>query len=549
MNLAAPTPSRRTSMSPEPGSARIPPWWALGYLVVYLLLDWVSYIHPWQGLNITPWSPQQACAVALLIRNRRWLWVVWLSLVVAELVVRGVPARWEVMLMSSAALSLGYAAIARLMALRLDLSRVLAAWRDLLTFGAVVIVGALLCGVLYVGSLTLGGVGPEGSLAAAVGRYWVGDAVGLLVLLPMLLMLGNPVGRARLRIVVGGAEWWGIAATIAAAVWFVFGRAEQEYFKFFYLLFMPVAWAAGRLGTAGAVLAAALTQLCLIVAVQSLEQQSLAVFELQVLMAALTGMGLMLGGAVDERERVAAELRGSLRLAAAGEMAAAIAHELNQPLTALSSYAQACRLIADDLARLQPDTRLPLADVARRMVEDARRASDVVKRLRDFFRTGSTNLQATDMAQLLRDQVGLHERRAQALDVRLELICPSGLPPVLVDPVQIAVVLRNLVSNAIEAATQGGEHRAVTVTARVAADTVLVEVVDSGDGLEPSGLQRPFEAQQSAKPGGMGIGLSISRAIVEAHGGRLWAEPGPGGRFCITLPHRPAEAEDSRHAQ
>lgn len=516
--------------------ARIPLPLALAYVAGYLLLDWVSYIHPLQGLNITPWNPQPAIAVALLIRNRRWLWLVWATLMGAELVIRGIPPSWPAMALSSAALSLGYAAIAQAMATRLDLSRVLATSRDLLAFALIVAAGALLCGVVYVGALALGGVGPKGALAGAVVRYWVGDAVGLLVLLPVLLMVGDADRRASLLRALRGAEWWAVAAVVAAIAWFVLGRTELDQFKYFYLLFLPVGWAAARLGAAGAVLTAALTQLCLIGAVQLLDHPEITVFELQGLMAAVAGMGLLLGVAVDERERVAAELRGSLKMAAAGEMAAAIAHELNQPLTALSSYAQACQLIADDLMRQHPGMRAQLADVTRRMVADARRASDVVKRLRDFFRSGSTHLQATDIAPMLRDLRERHERRANAVGVTISVECADDLPQVWVDAVQIAVVLRNLVGNAIDAASQAQAPGLVRVVAAVEADALRVDVLDSGPGLDRFDLQRPFDPQQSSKPAGMGIGLSISRAIVEAHGGRLWAQAGPGGRFCMALP-------------
>lgn len=148
----------------------------------------------------------------------------------------------------------------------------------------------------------------------------------------------------------------------------------------------------GPVGSVGAILCASLTQLGLIGAVQWTGPHDLTVFELQVLMAVITMTGLILGLAIDERVRTATQLRQSLRMAAAGQMAAALAHELNQPLTALSSYAQACRALLTLDGGLTTETRDRLEDVSARIVRDAHRASDVVKRLRDFFRDGTTQL-------------------------------------------------------------------------------------------------------------------------------------------------------------
>jgi signal transduction histidine kinase len=118
------------------------------------------------------------------------------------------------------------------------------------------------------------------------------------------------------------------------------------------------------------------------------------------------------------------------------------------------------------------------------------------------------------------------------------------LPPVWIDPVQIGVVLRNLVANALEAAAAAGDGgRAVRLRASRTPTALLIEVNDSGAGVSPERLGSLFEAGASEKADGMGVGLSICRAIVEAHGGRLWAEVGPGGRFGFTLPLQASEGQ------
>ena len=517
-------------------SYRIPLFLGLGYILVFLFLDWASYIRPLQGFNITPWNPQPAFAIALLLLNRRWLWLVWISLMTAELVVRGSPPDWVVLLTSTAALSLAYAAIARSLTIRLDRALALATQRDLLWFTGIVVAGALVSGVVYISALALAGLGPSGPIYQAITRYWIGDSVGLIVMLPMLLVLMDPLRRAALLEAFKSRQWWAVAALTCLLLWVVFGRGGQDHFKYFYLLFVPVVWLSAKLGVPGAVLASGLTQLGLIVAVQTVPNEDLTVFELQVLMAAITMTGLLLGVAIDERTRVAAELRGSLRLAAAGQMAAALAHELSQPLTALSTYAQACQMLVAEEVGLSANHREKMGEVTQRMVDDANRAGNVIKRLRDFFRTGSTQLRSVSPGAIVEEAIQAHLSRAAALHLRIEHEIQENMPAVSMDSVQIAVVLRNLISNAIDSAslTKGGNL--VRVDARVVNGELLIEIQDNGAGVSAVRLQTLFEGGPSDKPGGMGVGLSICRAIVEAHGGRLWAESGTGGCFSFSLP-------------
>jgi signal transduction histidine kinase len=522
-----------SSSRPFPGFA-----WLLGlaYVVLFVALDWASYIRPFQGLNITPWNPQAALAIALLLWRAQWVWVVWASLMAAEMVVRGIPAHWGAHLMATGALSLVYAAMARGLNGVLGRPPALATRRKLLWFTVILVAGALLNGVVYISAMSVAGLGPTGPIYEAVMRYWIGDAVGLVVVLPMLLVVMDPLRRAALFDSFRSPRWWIATALLCALLWFGFGWSGQEHYRYFYLLFLPVVWMSARLGVVGAVLASGLTQLGLIVAVQSLPHQDLMVFELQVLMAAITMTGLLLGVTVDERARAAVELHSSLRLAAAGQMTASLAHELSQPLTALSNYAHACRMLATESRDLRPQERERLIEVTQRMVEDAARAGAVVKRLRDFFRTGSTQLKCISPDAVLREAVAAHLRRAEVLHIRIESRLQDDLPPVWIDPVQIAVVLRNLIANAIDSASSAGGGGDVLVGASVVNGEWQVRVQDSGPGVDAARLQTLFEPGTSDKPGGMGIGLSICRAIIEAHGGRLWAEAGGGGHFCFALP-------------
>jgi signal transduction histidine kinase len=181
-----------------------------------------------------------------------------------------------------------------------------------------------------------------------------------------------------------------------------------------------------------------------------------------------------------------------------------------------------------------------LLEVTDKLADEATRAGEVVNRLRKFFRERSTELQPTDVAPLIEDAVQSQAPRAEGLGVQIAWSCAPALPPVWLDPVQISVVLRNLLANAIEAASTERDalasQRSVTVRAVQSNDQVIVTVVDSARGLDSQEVSRVFESRRSDKPGGMGVGLAISRSIVEAHGGRLWAEAGPGGKFHFSLP-------------
>ncbi|HJV95436.1 MAG TPA: MASE1 domain-containing protein [Albitalea sp.] len=530
---ALPTPLPR----PRWAVGGLSPLVAVGYLLLYLALDWISFIHPMRGLNITPWNPQSALAVALLLWRPRGWWLVWVALAGGD-VLRGVPdSWWPAELLSSVLLTLGYAVTAAALRRWLGAAPQLATRRGFLWFVLIIGLGALLNAALYVGVFAAFGIPPPDRVIGALFRGWIGDAVGFLVTLPLLLVLGSRERRRHTAAMLRSVEWWLLVGVAAGSAYAVFARSADEQFKFFYLLFLPVVWGAARFGVIGAVWSAALVQVLLIVAVQSVNYRPLTVFELQVLMAALAATGLLLGTTVDEREDTAQALRASLQLAAAGDMAAALAHELNQPLTALSTYARASQLLAGRLGDESQSVAHPLVDVTGKLVNEASRASEVVKRLRDFFRERSTELQPTEIAPLLGEVVRSQAAHAESLKVRLEWRCDPGVPPIWLDRVQIAVVLRNLVENAVDAARQASIADAwVAVHAQVDGAQLIISVRDSGSGIAADDVARVFESRLSSKPGGMGIGLGISRAIVQAHGGRLWAEAGPGGRFSFSLP-------------
>jgi two-component system sensor kinase FixL len=224
------------------------------------------------------------------------------------------------------------------------------------------------------------------------------------------------------------------------------------------------------------------------------------------------------------------------RLATIGEMAAGVAHELNQPLTAIANYAQACDRL---LGRPGPDLD-DIRTAMREIATQAVRAGEILRRLRSLaqsqpMRRERANLNST--VEAIRDLI-LADGRVHGAQVRFELTSP--LPPVCIDTVQIQHVILNLVRNGLEApAAAGAPARELTVRTGLASDGDLaITVIDNGPGLSPQALERMFDPFFSTKPEGTGLGLAISNTVVRAHGGSLtYCDNTAGGAcFCIRLP-------------
>jgi signal transduction histidine kinase len=224
------------------------------------------------------------------------------------------------------------------------------------------------------------------------------------------------------------------------------------------------------------------------------------------------------------------------RLNSLGELAASIAHEINQPLAAIASNADAGSLW---LARESPD----LEEAGRafeRIARDAVRASDVIERIRRLARKEPLKWRLLDINESILEIVSITQSEVQRNRISLRTDLTSGLPPIFGDRVQIQQVILNLVVNAIEAlrAGEGGQRNLLVSSAPDSAGRVRIDVRDSGKGFDPAELDHVFDPFTGSKPGGMGFGLTISRSIVEAHGGRLSAASAQprGAIFTVSLP-------------
>ena len=273
-------------------------------------------------------------------------------------------------------------------------------------------------------------------------------------------------------------------------------------------------------------------QVGIIVAMRLLHYNAVSVAELQILAMAIAMVGFFVAAAVDEQRRTGQELRQSLRLAAAGEMAATLTHELHHPLTALSAYAGACEQL---LERGEVGERLHSA--IRCVVRESARTSEVVHRLQGFFRSGSPELESVSLGELVDSAAAPYRLRAERSGIRLRIATMPDLT-LRVDRLQVEVVLRSLLGFAFDAVSDSPRQpRRIWVAAwKDGHDRVCLRIEDSGSGLTPDQVLHLFEPIAPSGSGKRQAGLAISRAIVHSHGGRLWAETSNHGVLKCELP-------------
>ncbi len=244
-----------------------------------------------------------------------------------------------------------------------------------------------------------------------------------------------------------------------------------------------------------------------------------------------------------QAERKVQELTSELvhvsRLTDMGQLASTLAHELNQPLTAVMNYAEAARaMVATNPARS--------AELVTKAAGQAERAGDIIRRLRGFVEKGTVERSAENLTKVVEEAVALATIGAKVDGIRITLDLAPDLPAIKIDKIQIQQVVVNLIRNAIEVLRQA-ERRILTVRTSVADGGIQeVMVADTGPGVASEIAGQLFQPFVSTKKGGMGVGLSISRSIVEAHGGRLWAESNPDGGAVFRFVLPPSRTETGK---
>jgi two-component system sensor kinase FixL len=245
-------------------------------------------------------------------------------------------------------------------------------------------------------------------------------------------------------------------------------------------------------------------------------------------------------------EELESELARLSRLTAMGEMASTLAHEINQPLSAIANYLQGCRRLIEGIDHPNAPK---IHDALSETTHQTLRAGQIIRQLREFVSRGETEKRPENINKLVEEASALALVGAKEQGVKTVFRFDTRTGPVLVEKVQIQQVLLNLIRNAIEAMQGCAKKELVVETVLLDQGMVEVRVADTGAGLAEEIVPRLFQPFATTKPAGMGVGLSISKRIVEAHGGELWAEPNPGGGtlFRFTLePSTEIRSSDAR---
>jgi signal transduction histidine kinase len=511
----------------------------LTYVVGYVALDWLSFIEPYAPFGITPWNPNTGLSFALiLVLGRRMLPLLFVAPFLADLVNRQVVLPWTVEI-ASVALIGGIYSVALVFLERpsIRFDPALSSIRDLMLLMLVVMVSAGVVASGYVGLTIAAGLLSAGDFVAAALRYWIGDVVGILALAPLALF-----ALMHRRILPMSTETAIQCTAIVAALVLVFGLAEEREFQLFYVLFLPIIWMSVRNGTESVSVGILITQVGVIFGVSLFHNEGKELTAFQAVMLVLTVTGLITGELVDERRRAESKLRlhqESLahvaRLGSIGELAAAVAHEVNQPLMAVGTYT---RLVADAISSGEVDAA-KVAEIAKKAVAQVDRAAKVIRRLRALVRLDRTNRATTPLERITKEAIELCRPDRERAGVTAQIAFAADLPLVMVDILQIEQVLLNLMRNSIEAINDSGSLSGSIVIEAKPADSGFIEVrvLDTGPGFSRKQIENGFLPLLSSKAEGLGIGLPLSRSIVEAHGGRLWLDASPhGASVGFTLP-------------
>ncbi len=515
------------------------------FVALYLGLERASQLHSFEFLDIALWNPSAAASLILLLtRGLAYAPAVFAAGLLSSLVVHHTPHSLASILLWNAMLAASCAALA--FALRragFQLGR--GAMQDTVSLLVLAPVGALLTATLACGAMALTGDLPPDRFWTAVTHFWVGDALGILVVIPavtaVLILRRGELDFQRHAI---AADVMVFAAGLGVAVWFMFGRLNTDDRQFFYFLFLPVIWAAIRAGFPGASIAVVVSQLALLTVTEAVGYSSNAVIGLQMLMLALAATGHLLGASVSERRQSEArakiqqaELARMARNTTAGAMGVALAHQISQPLSTVATHIHVALRQAKSGQKPGEGGCDEIVQSLQVATDEMRRAQDVLGRLREFISHGKAEMTRVDLPALIVRLTDILRAEAGRKEVRFSFDL-APVPAVRADALQIEQVILNLVSNAVDAAfeRQDGRGRVLVRTVAEGGAARLV-VEDNGSGISHEIIERLYEPFATTKETGMGLGLALSRQIVALHGGRMWWEAAQphGTRFVVEL--------------
>ena len=552
MRADRPLPTFKLRMPPLARIVRLPEA-AIGgaVLSIYLALEWVSFIHEYNGVPVTPWNPGLGLVFALLVlKGAAYGLVLLAGVTIAELFVLQTNIPWPVVLAMAALVSASYAAAAALARRRLRLDVGLSHVRDVLVLLGAGAFGAVVSAALVSMLLIAAGELKASDIMHSATPLFVGDIIGIAVVAPLLL-------RSSLR--WRDFDWQRVVRLVpelllcvlvtSFALWMIVGSDRPNNYKYFSLLFLPVVAAAVRHGIDGSCLALAATQLGLVTLLHRYGYDVAAFTEFQIVMFALSASGLLVGVVVSERQQAAsaaqeaearvkvlqAEAAQVARMSVVSGMASALAHEINQPITAARALARSAQQILRsrdaDIARA--DTHMT------NVVSQIDHVASVVRRIREFLRRGQPHFSTLDIRAVLEEALMLARPEAAANAIFIVPEIDDDIPVVFGDRVQLQQVILNLVHNAMEAiaASRRTDGR-IGIRARLVEEETAVEVSVTDNGIGVPAGRSLFEPFSSSKEEGLGLGLSICASIVQAHGGRIWLQSSAPGatEFRFQLP-------------
>ena len=523
------------------------------FLLAYVALEWISFIHEYKGLPITPWNPGLGVVFALIMLAGMYGGLVlFMGVVIAETIVLNSGLAWPIILGIAAVISSGYTLVAIVTRRYLQLDIGLSRLHDVLMLLASGVAGAAIITVCLSALLMATGQLVMSDILQASIPLLVGDAIGIAVITPVVLRFAHryrDVKSATLASLAPEAVFF--IAAIIVLLWVIIGAQDVNGFTYFYVFFVPVVAAALRHGIDGACLSLAVTQFGLVGLLHLYGSDARVFTEFQTLMCVLTATGLIVGVAVSERRSAdrlvrqaearlkekEAEAAQAARFSLVSGMASALAHEINQPMTAARALARSAQHIL----------RMPDADLARAdgnlttMIAQIDHVGAVVRHMRDFVRHGRPHISTVDIRRMLDDALMLVRADAAMKQIAIELDVPDDLPPVYGDRIQLEQVVLNLVRNAIEAiaGTRRTDGR-IRVFARGldAPQRIEIGVSDNGPGIDRGLAGRLFEPLTTSKHEGLGLGLPICASVVESHGGLIWLQTQEVGatEFRFSLP-------------
>ena len=527
---------------------------SIALIVLFVALEWLSALHEFMSVPITPWNPGLGVVFAfMLLSGPGYGVVLFAGVIIAELLVVGSTLQWPLIIAIAGIIAMVYslAAVATRRVLRLDAG--LYHLRDLFVLFAVTVAAALITSALVALLLLIDDRIALDNVLTAATPLLVGDIIGIAVVTPLILRLVMlSQGRASLSGYSRplAIEIFLFIAVVCIALWIILADGGSGL-RYFYLLFVPVVLAAVRDGFDGACIALAVTQFALVGLMHYFGYDAKAFTEMQTLMLVLTATGLVVGAVVSERQNAAqrmqiaeqrlrekeAEATQAARFSLVSGMAAALAHEINQPMTAARALARSAQHLLEGSAPDLPRANANLGNV----ITQIDHASSVMKRMREFLRRGRPHVSTFDIAEMLDDSVALARPDATTRGIDLVIQQSENVPLAHGDRIQLQQVVLNLLRNAMEALTETGRKDGqILLAARQISSPSQIEISirDNGPGIKPDLARSLFEPLTTSKHEGLGLGLSISQTIVESHGGRIWLHSGEPGRteFRFSLP-------------